>query len=104
MQALLLCSGTGSRLRPHTDDKPKCLVEVGGMPMLQRLIESLEASGVHDLIITTGPFANDLRAFIGRVFQHLRVQYVHCPNYENENYIVSMHNARHLITGDVLTL
>jgi choline kinase len=43
--ALLLAAGTGSRLRPLTQNAPKCLTEVGDRPILDRLIHNLRAKG-----------------------------------------------------------
>ena len=34
MNVIILAAGQGSRLRPHTDNKPKCLVEVEGISLL----------------------------------------------------------------------
>ena len=45
--ALLLAAGTGSRLRPLTQNAPKCLTEVGDRPILDRLVAQL--AGVSSL-------------------------------------------------------
>ncbi len=37
--AVLLAAGTGSRLQPLTNDAPKCLSEVNGVPILERLVD-----------------------------------------------------------------
>jgi NDP-sugar pyrophosphorylase family protein len=39
MKAMVFAAGIGSRLKPFTNEHPKALVEVGGKPMLQRVIE-----------------------------------------------------------------
>ena len=52
--ALLLAAGTGSRLRPLTLDAPKCLTEVGGQPILGRLLENLRSQGIRRLVVVTG--------------------------------------------------
>jgi NDP-sugar pyrophosphorylase family protein len=51
MRAMLLAAGFGTRLRPLTDNLPKCMVPVAGKPVLQRNIEWLRANGVVDLVI-----------------------------------------------------
>ena len=51
MKAILLAAGLGTRLRPLTDHLPKCMIEVGGKPVLQHNIEWLRSEGVDELII-----------------------------------------------------
>lgn len=42
IDVVVLAAGVGSRLRPITDERPKCLVEVAGKPLLHRLLEQIE--------------------------------------------------------------
>ena len=51
MKAILLAAGLGTRLRPLTDTLPKCMISVGGKPVLQRNIEWLHSQGIDDLVI-----------------------------------------------------
>lgn len=53
-RAVILAAGIGSRLRPRTDDRPKAMVEVGGVPLLVRLAEQLARVQVDELVIATG--------------------------------------------------
>ena len=53
LKALLLCAGYGTRLRPITLTKPKCLVEVSGTPLLERWLLELERIGVDEVLINT---------------------------------------------------
>ena len=53
MRALVLAAGYATRLYPLTLDKPKALLEVGGRPMLDRILERLEAMGVEETIVVT---------------------------------------------------
>ncbi len=53
MKALVLAAGYATRLYPLTLDKPKALLEVGGRPMLDHVLERLQAMGVDETIVVT---------------------------------------------------
>jgi len=86
MQALILAAGRGSRLGSLTDDIPKCLVEVGGKPMLVRQLEQLSELGVRDCVIVTG-FRHDQVEAVARRFRGTRT--VHNPFWPLTNVIGS---------------
>lgn len=52
--AILLIAGIGSRLRPLTDERPKCLLEIGGAPLLVRLLSQLSSLGIERVVLATG--------------------------------------------------
>jgi choline kinase len=54
MRAIILAAGRGSRMAGMTDDRPKCLVELCGQPLLHWQLESLRAAGVTEFAIVTG--------------------------------------------------
>jgi len=54
MQAVILCGGLGTRLRPVTEKIPKALVEVAGRPFLEVQLEELARAGVGEAVLLTG--------------------------------------------------
>jgi NDP-sugar pyrophosphorylase family protein len=64
MKAMVFAAGIGSRLKPFTNEHPKALVEVGGKPMLQRVIEKLKDNGVGDFTVNVHHFANQIVEFL----------------------------------------
>lgn len=54
MYALILAGGRGERLRPFTEDRPKPMVEVNGIPLIGHQLNWLRAQGVTDVIILCG--------------------------------------------------
>lgn len=64
MKALILAAGLGSRLKPWTDSHPKALVPVGGIPMLQRVIERLIAQGFDDIVVNVHHFSDQIIGFL----------------------------------------
>jgi choline kinase len=54
LRALVLVAGVGRRLHPETARTPKCLVEVGGEPLLRGLLASLTRVGVDEVVLVAG--------------------------------------------------
>lgn len=66
-RAVVLAAGQGTRLRPHTDDRPKCLVELAGRPLLARQLDTLRRCGVSDIVVVGGYRADRLRDWHDRI-------------------------------------
>ncbi|WP_372776357.1 nucleotidyltransferase family protein [Mangrovibacterium sp.] len=64
MKAMLFAAGLGTRLKPLTDTKPKALVEIGGMTLLERCIRQLEQNGIREIIINVHHFADQISSFL----------------------------------------
>jgi choline kinase len=91
MKVLLLCAGQGSRLRPLTDDRPKCLVELLEKPLLGHQLEALSACGLTEVSLVTGYAAGKLAEWGRRHF--------HNAHYEITNMVESLFCARDLFDG-----
>ena len=87
--AIVLCAGMGSRLRPLTDDRPKCLVPVAGQTLLRRTLDALHKSSVVGrVIVVSGYRADQLEAAVANA--PLPVTVVHEPRYEHTQNVVSL--------------
>jgi NDP-sugar pyrophosphorylase family protein len=64
MKAMLLAAGLGARLKPLTDQKPKALVEVGGITLLERAVGLLKRHGVDEIILNVHHFAGLIEEFL----------------------------------------
>lgn len=64
MEAMILAAGLGTRLRPLTEHTPKALVDVGGVPMLERVARRLVAAGAHRLIVNVHHLGEQVEAFV----------------------------------------
>jgi choline kinase len=54
MKAIILCAGKGGRLRPLTDDRPKCLLAFGTRTILDCCLEHLSAAGISGVVLVVG--------------------------------------------------
>jgi choline kinase len=54
LPVVYLAAGEGRRLRPLTDDRPKAMIELGGMPLAERALRSLRDVGVEEVVAVTG--------------------------------------------------
>ena len=104
MQAVILAAGQGTRLRPLTNRRPKCLVEVQGKTLLQYQLEALCAAGVTECVVIVGHRAGQVRNFFGRRFRELSLTYVENELFDRTNNIYSLWLARREITGEMLLL
>jgi len=60
-KAILLVAGEGTRLRPYTLDRPKCLVEIEGKSLLDRQLAVLKSEGINTTILVGGYKAEMLK-------------------------------------------
>lgn len=64
MKAVLLAAGIGSRLRPVTDTIPKCMLEVGGQPLLGIWLDALDRAGAGQVLVNLHHLPDVVRAYV----------------------------------------
>jgi mannose-1-phosphate guanylyltransferase len=79
MRALILAAGLGTRLRPLTLAEPKCLVSIGGQPLLDYWLNALFAGGIERILINTGYLAERVRAHVAASPWRNSIDLVHEP-------------------------
>jgi choline kinase len=99
IQAVILAGGVGSRLGAATKDRPKCLVEVGGIPLIKHQLEALADHGVGPVLIVLGYKAEAVREVVGEA-----ADYVVNTRYEETNSLYSLWLARNWVKGPFLLL
>ena len=92
MKAMILAAGQGTRLRPLTDDRPKCLVEFAGKPLLEHQLEVLRAGDVDDIHIVGGYRAEQLE----RPDATLHIN----PRFAETNMVSTLFAAENVMTGE----
>ncbi|OGZ18336.1 MAG: hypothetical protein A2Z68_00350 [Candidatus Nealsonbacteria bacterium RBG_13_38_11] len=94
MKAIILAAGMGSRLRPLTNDKPKCLLEINGRTILDRQLEALREYSVKDISIIRG-YKAEMLNFSG-------IKYYENTNYLNNNILNSLFYAEKEMDGEFI--
>lgn len=90
MKAVILAAGIASRLRPLTNDKPKCLLEIGNRCLLERAIDGLLLHQVDEVIIVTGYLKELIETFVKTKYPALSVQFIYNEVYASTNNIYSL--------------
>lgn len=99
MQAIILAAGVGSRLRTLSGGRPKCLIEVGGKPLILHQLQALADHGVGPVTCVLGYQADVVRSVIGD-----RADVVINERYEETNSLYSLWLARERVKGEFVLL
>ncbi len=94
-KAIILAAGTGGRLHPYTNDRPKGLVNVGNKPLLSYQVQFLSEAGIKDIAIVVGHFADKVRTVIGSSYT-----YFDNSEYKLTNSLYSLWIARDFARGE----
>ena len=90
MKAIILAAGIASRLRPLTNDRPKCLLKIGDRSLLERTIDALLENNIREIIIVTGYLHDMLETFVQTRYPSLNVKFIHNELYSSTNNIYSL--------------
>ena len=104
MIGVILAAGMAKRLRPLTDNKPKCLLKVGERTLLERTVDAMTAAGVTEFIVVTGYCADQIRDFLAQHFADVSFEFLHNADYEHNNNIYSLWMATKRVGGSEFLL
>lgn len=91
-KALILAAGQGTRLRPITNDKPKCLTLLNGQSLLERQSKVLNQSGINDITVIGGYCVDKIKA--------LGYDCVVNTEYASTNMVATLFCAESKMKGD----
>lgn len=98
MIGVILAAGVGSRLRPMTNDKPKCLVTVAGKPILDYQLNSYRNAGIKDIYIIVGYEGEKIKNHCKHI-RDLNITIVENEIYEDTNNMYSLYLLKKYIRG-----
>lgn len=104
MIGVILAAGMAKRLRPLTDTKPKCLLEVGGKSLLQRTVDAMASAGISEFLIVTGYLTEMIREHISACCSQADIYYIDNPDYAHNNNIFSLWLAMQQLHGEEVLL
>ena len=100
---VILAAGLGVRLKPLTEEEPKCLTEVNGKTILEQTLEILEKNDIKETVIVIGYLGNVIINRIGKKYNSMKINYIWNKIYESTNSMYSAWLARkYLEQGAIL--
>jgi len=105
MQGLILAAGMGKRLKNLTQNNTKCMVEVNGRTLIDRMLHQLEKLYLSRIVIVVGYEGKKLVDYINALDIQTPVCFVDNPFYDKTNNIYSLSLAKeYMLQEDTLLL
>jgi choline kinase len=100
VKCIVIAAGRGKRLGTHTEEVPKCMVDVGGRPMLEWQWRALSSAGVTELVLIRGYKGDVLERFVRGL--GIPARFVDNPEWQTNNIMLSLGFARHELDAPCL--
>lgn len=100
MQAIILAAGMGKRLKELTRNNTKCMVEVNGVTLIDRVLHQLDALSLNRIVVVVGYEGHKLQEYISTLTVNTPIEYVENPIYDKTNNIYSLWLAREELAKD----
>ena len=100
MQAIILAAGMGKRLGEYTKNNTKCMVEVNGVKLIDRVFKQLATLPISRVVMVIGYEGEKLRNYLGDEKEGLRIDYVENSVYNKTNNIYSLWLAKQQLQED----
>lgn len=93
-KAIILAAGSSTRLKPLTDDRPKCMLEINGKTMLQHQIDAFREAGITDISV--------VRGYQAKTINIPGVKYYYNCDFEKNNQLASLFYAENEMNDDFI--
>ena len=93
-KALIIAAGLGSRLKKHTENLPKCMLDFGGKTLLQRQLDSYKKCGIKDISL--------IRGYKKEKINYKGIRYFENKDYKENNILNSIFYAEKIINGNII--
>lgn len=92
MKVIILAAGEGTRLRPLTNDRPKCMVELEDKPLIKYQLDLFKKFNISDINIVTG--------YLQEKIEFENVNKYFNPKYDSTNMVATLFCAGELFDGN----
>ena len=89
-KAILLLAGQGTRMRPLTDEMPKCLIAINGRSILANALKNLEKNNIKETVLVVGYLKDKIKEAIGESFGDMKISYIENNLYNKTNNSYSL--------------
>ena len=93
-KALIIAAGLGSRLKKHTENLPKCMLDFGGKTLLQRQLDAYKKNSITDISVIKG--------YKKEKIKYKGLKYFENTDYKNNNILNSIFYAEDFINGNII--
>ena len=93
-KSLIVAAGLGSRLKKHTENLPKCMLDFNGKTLLQRQVQAYNECGIKDITV--------IRGYKKEKINYKNLNYVTNDDYEKNNILNSIFYAEKIINGNII--
>ncbi len=93
-RALIIAAGLGSRLKDHTENLPKCMLDFGGQTLLQRQLNAYKKNEINDISL--------IRGYKKEKINYKGIKYFENTDFKNNNILNSIFYAEKIINGNII--
>lgn len=105
MKAVILAAGIASRLKPLTNNTPKCLLNVGDKSILERTVDNVVDNGIKEIVVVTGYLKEMIEGFLLEKYPQINFIFIFNEKYDSTNNIYSLWMTKKELLGhDMLLL
>jgi len=98
MKVIIVAAGQGTRLRPLTNDKPKCMVEYKNKPMIDYILETIEECSIKDIALVNGYKKEVLENHL----KNKNIKFYTNERYHKTNMVSTLFNAIEFMDDDLI--
>ncbi len=102
MKIIIPLAGMGTRLRPHTYNKPKPMVNVAGKPVLGHILDQLIGTKVEEIIFIVGYLGHQIEDYVSKTYPQFKARYLEQKEMLGQAHAIQM--AKDFIDGEVLII